>query len=406
VGRVAGLGRRVRAADPGLRRAGFPLRLLDLTEFYSAEGGGVRTYLSAKIDWIARQPDIEHVLVVPGRGSERSRAGRTTTYTLAGPPAPGSPGYRVLWNAAQIRRIVAEERPDVIELGSVYTAPWLLRTALRAHPAPVAGFVHMDLPGAVERQTAQYRDWVAAFATAAAAAYLRRAYSRCNALVVTSNAARAALLRAGLPEPHVVPMGTDLDSFRPDRRDPSWREELGIDDDRPVGLYVGRLAGEKDVEVLVNALPELHRRTGMTVAFMGDGRLRSRLEALERERPEQLRVLGFEADPDRLARAYATTDVCFAPCPHETFGLAVLEAAACGTRLVGAGAGAVGELLEGSAWGRTFIPGDPPSLVEAVVVALALDREAVAREARRAAQEYSWDRTFTQLFEVYRNLVG
>ncbi|MBE0594318.1 MAG: glycosyltransferase [Gemmatimonadales bacterium] len=213
-------------------------------------------------------------------------------------------------------------------------------------------------------------------------------------------------MRAGLPEPHVVPMGLDLVRFRPERRDPSWRAEVSVHHDRPVGLYVGRLAGEKDIDVLISALPELHRRTGMTVVMLGEGRLRPRLEALTRQHPEWLRVLGFETDRDRLARAYATTDVCFAPCPHETFGLAALEAAACGARVVGAGSGAVGELLDGSAWGKTFIPGDPPSLVEAVVVALALDREAVAREARRAAQEYSWDRTFTQLFEVYRNLVG
>jgi len=365
----------------------------------------VRTYLSAKSAWIARQPGLEHVIVVPGPKSERATDGRTTTYTVAGPPAPGSPGYHVLWNASRLRRILAEERPGAIEIGSVYTAPWLLRLARRAHPAPVVGFVHMDLPGAVGRGLARFRDWVANLATASTAAYMRAAYARCTALVVTSQAAHDALIRAGLPEPHVVPMGLDLERFRPDRRDPSWREEIGIADERPVGLYVGRLAGEKDVEVLSAALPELHRRTGMTMAFIGEGRLRSRLEALEREEPQMLRVLGFERDRDRLARAYASADLCFAPCPHETFGLAALEAAACGARVVGAGSGAVGELLAGSAWGRTFVPGKPDSLVNAAADALAIDRDAASRDARRAAEPYTWDRTFTRLLEIYRGLV-
>jgi len=344
-------------------------------------------------------------VIVPGRHTERSRTGRTTVHTIAGPPAPGSPGYYVLWNAASVGRIIAEERPDVIELGSVYTAPWLLRLVLRGHPVPVIGFVHMDLPGAVERQLTRFRDWVAEPIDTATTAYMRLAYARCNALVVTSNAARAALLRAGLPEPHVVPMGIDLERFHPDLHDPSWRTEIGVHEARPVGLYVGRLAGEKDLEVLVDALPELHRRTGMTVAFVGDGRLRPRLEALERQQPQLLRVLGFEGNRDRLARAYASADLCFAPCPHETFGLAALEAAACGAPVVGAGCGAVGELLEGSEWGQTFTPGDPASLVDAAVEILARDRDTVTREARLTAEAYTWDRTFTRLFEIYRSLV-
>ena len=366
----------------------------------------MRTYLSAKSAWIARQPGLEHVMVVPGRRTERSHDGRITIHTLAGPRAPGSPGYHVLWNGSRLRRILAEERPDAIELGSVYSAPWLLRLARRAHSAPVAGFVHMDLPGAVARGLARYRDWVAHLATTSTAAYMRAAYAGCDALVVTSRAARDALTGAGLREPYVVPMGLDLERFRPDRRDPSWREEIGIDDDRPVGLYVGRLAGEKDVEVLAAALPELHQRTKMTVAFIGEGRLRRRLEALQTEEPELLRVLGFEPNRDRLARASASADLCFAPCPHETFGLAALEAAACGARVVGAGSGAVGELLEGSVWGRTFEPGKPDSLVNAAADALAIDRDTAAREARRAAEPYTWDRTFARLFEIYRGLVS
>jgi alpha-1,6-mannosyltransferase len=199
-------------------------------------------------------------------------------------------------------------------------------------------------------------------------------------------------------------MGLDLARFRPERRDPSWRAEVSVHDDRPVGLYVGRLAGEKDLEVLAAALPELHRRTGMTVVMIGDGRLRARLDSLERQHSEWLRVLGFEANRDRLARACASADLFFAPCPHETFGLAALEAAACGLPVVGAGGGAVGDLLAKAEWGQTFTPGSPTSLVEAAVEVLARNRDTLAREARRTAEAYSWERTFSQLFEIYRAL--
>lgn len=343
---------------------------------------------------------------MPGERPARTVSGRTTIHTLAGPPAPGSPGYHVLWNAFALKRILSEESPDVIELGSVYTAPWLLRLARGRSGTPVVGFVHMDVLGTVERLATRALRWAAPIAARAAAAYMRHAYSACDTLIVPSTAARAAVVQAGLPKPHVVPLGIDLPRFRPERRDRSWRAELAVQDDRPIGLYVGRLAGEKDLEVLIAALPELRRRTGMTVAFAGTGRLSRRLEALQRERSQLLRVLGYEADRDRLARAYASADVCFAPSPNETFGLAALEAVACGARVVGAASGAVGDLLAGSAWGRAFTPGDPESLVAATIDVLSLDRDVAAREARRTAEGYSWDRTFARLFEIYRRLVS
>ncbi len=323
-------------------------------------------------------------------------------YRVKGPPAPDGSGYHILWNGSRLRAILTTERPDVVELGSVYTAPWLLRWAARACHPRVVGLVHMDVVGTVERHTARWLPAISRIATRLAGRYVRGAYAGCHALVVTSQAARDTIHRAGLPAPALVPMGVDLDRLRPDLRTERWRREMGIPDDRPIGLYVGRFAAEKNLDVLIAALPELHRRTGLTLVMLGAGRLRSRLEVIERHQPAWVRVGGFESDRERLARAYASADVFFAPCTHETFGLAVLEAAACALPVVGAASGAVGELLEGAPWGRTFTPGDPTSLVEAAEDVLSLDREAVGRAARRVAEEYSWDQTFTRLLEVYR----
>lgn len=365
----------------------------------------MRTYLAAKIRWLSRRHDIEHLVVLPADRDGYEQAQGATVYRLKGPPAPGSPGYRVLWNAARLRRILLDERPHIVELGSVYTAPWLLRWAIRRGRRPrIVGFVHMDVIGAVERHVAAWRLGTADAATRLAGGYVRRAYGFCDALVATSRTARSQVLRAGLPAPAVVPMGVDLERFRPEHADATWRREMRIPFGGPIGLYVGRLAAEKDLGVLLAALPDLHRQTGLTVVAVGEGRMRARLEAIEREHPELLRVVGFETRRDRLARAYASADVLFAPCPHETFGLAVLEAAACGLPAVGAGRGAVGELLTDAPWGRTFTPGDPESLVDATMDVLSRDRDVAGLSARRTAEQYTWDRTFTRLMEIYREL--
>src|SRR5258708_12337159 len=69
-------------------------------------------------------------------------------------------------------------------------------------------------------------------------------------------------------------------------------------------------------------------------------------------------VLPFEADRSRLARAYASADLFFAPCPYETFGLAALEAMASGLPVVGVAAGGIGRLLVGADRGRAHPGGD------------------------------------------------
>jgi alpha-1,6-mannosyltransferase len=210
---------------------------------------------------------------------------------------------------------------------------------------------------------------------------------------------------ASLPRPRLVPFGVDLATFRPEARDTAWKREVGAAD-RPVALYVGRLTVEKNLGVVMEALPEMHRRLGLKLVLIGDGAWRRHLEAIAANTPDMLTVLPFESDRARLARAYASADLYVAPSPHETFGCSALEAAACGLPIVGANAGALAERMSGAPWGRTFEPGSPAALVDAVAALLESDLEAARQDARRATCGFGWERTFTALLGVYREAVG
>jgi alpha-1,6-mannosyltransferase len=395
------VGSRVRAAHREVRGVGSTLKVLDLTEFYSPAGGGVRTYLHEKIHWLADQAAFDHVVVTPGPRDDTRRIERTVVHQLGGPPAPGSPGYHVLWSPRALDGILRRERPDIVELGSPYLAPWLLRWARRHVSARTVGFLHMDLVGAAGRSVPRA---AGRFASSVSAWYVRRAYAACDRLVATSRAMHAAALDAGLPDPAVVPLGVDLGLFRPERRSVEWRRERMGDGDDPIGLYVGRLAGEKDLEALISAIPELYRHTGMKTVLIGEGRLRSRLEAMQQRTPDAVEVLRFEADRDRLATAYASADVFLAPCTHETFGLAVLEAAASGLPVVGSSEGGVGEMLTGAPWGSTFAHDDVERLLAGVKDVLSRDAEAMRASARAFAETHSWNNTFERLATVYEEL--
>jgi alpha-1,6-mannosyltransferase len=398
------VGRSVRSPHPCLRGAGPALKILDLTEFFSETGGGVGTYLRAKARWCAARDDVEHVLVAPARRSARRTWHGSNLYEIGGPRA-WSPGYHVLLGARRLRDILERERPDVIELGSIYLAPWVLRVATRGAPIPTVGYFHMDLAGAVLRTLA--RRWPRAARAAMRAAidtYLRSAYARCHSVVGASDASLKAMADAGIAERRLAPFGVDLDVFRPDARDPAWKVEAGAHG-QPVALFVGRLTIEKNLPVIVNALPELHRRFGLKLVLIGHGGWRAGLEALARTHPERLAVLPYESDRARLARAYASADLYIAPSPHETFGLAAIEAAACGLPIVGAGAGALDERLAGASWARTVPAGDPRAWADAVGDLLAADRAAVGAAARASAADYSWDRTFGTLLGIYQEAI-
>jgi alpha-1,6-mannosyltransferase len=407
MGRGPELGGGVRAIDRRLHGAGPPLKVLDLTEFYSPSGGGVRTYLEAKARWFGTHDDLQHVVVVPGPEDGRTVHHRSQVYSLAGPSVPSSPGYHVLTGHRRLRAILRREQPDIIELGSVYLAPWALRMATRGSRLPTIGFFHMDLVGVARRAMPTWLPRALARGTGTALArYLRAAYRDCRVVVGASESALASLAEAGIERIALVPLGVDLACFHPSRRDPRWRTELGVGDDRPLALYVGRLAGERNVEVMVRALPALHRRTGLKLVCVGDGERRARLAALAAAQPAQIAVLPFEANPERLARVYASADLLVAPFPHETFGLAALEAAASGLPVVCASEGAVAHRLRGEDWARAFESHSPSSLVEAVEVLLAGDRVRLRAAARQAAEGWSWEHTFTRLLTVYEGAVS
>jgi len=368
------------------------VKLLDVTEFYSPQGGGVRTYLAEKARWLASRHDVQHVIVVPSNRTAVDQWERSRAYLVRGPAVPASPGYHFLVAARSVADIVRREQPDVIEVGSPYFAPWLARRAARGTRARLVAFVHEN------------PRLYAGRAAGLVARYLRAAHSGFD-LAVAAGADN--LVGLGVPRTAVVPLGVDTALFHPARRDPAWKQEIGAAAEQPVALYVGRLSAEKGLNLVLDALPALYAVTRVRLVLIGEGHLRRRLERAARRRPEMLTVLPFEPDRARLARAYASADLFVAPCPYETFGLAALEAMASGLPVVGVGAAGIGRLLGHADWGRTYRVGDAGDCARALRELLALDLRAAGRRARAVAVErYGWDRTFADLLALYEKLVS
>jgi alpha-1,6-mannosyltransferase len=162
-------------------------------------------------------------------------------------------------------------------------------------------------------------------------------------IVCTTDWAAAEFRRIGAPNLTQVPLGVDLESFHPAHRDPALRARYARNDEVLV-VHCSRLSPEKKPELAIDALAEL-RAAGVpaVLVVLGDGPRRAALA--ERAAGLPVRFAGFVPDRAAVAGLLATADVAVAPGPVETFGLAGLEALACGTPVVVNAASALPEVI-------------------------------------------------------------
>ena len=377
------------------------MKICDITMFYTAQSGGVKTYLHHKADVLAGRPGCRHMMIVPGPGNGVTHCGKTRIHTVRGPRAPAHHPYRFLLNPWRVRKILREESPDIIELGSAYFLPWVLAMAMPRQRPILAGFYHDDFPSTYVSGYGRVAGEPAARAAEALAwAYARRVYRRCDLVLAASKHIADKLVHHGIGPVHHIPLGVNPGLFRPDRRSPALRRRLGGTDHRRLLLYVGRLSCEKGIAYLLEGFQQLSPdRFGLVVA--GDGPERPVVEAFSRSHPNA-EYVGHCGEPSQLAALYASCDLFVAPGRHESFGLAVLEAFASGLPVVGVRSGGVAELIEQGV-GATADPDDVSDLAARIRQVCAEDLRAAGLHARaRIEHRYSWSNTFNAMADIYQ----
>jgi alpha-1,6-mannosyltransferase len=379
--------------------------ILDVSEFFGSSSGGVRTYLIEKAKYVERSRDIRQSILVPGPWDAITESQRVRCYWLGGPRVPGQAPYRFLLDAPSSRRILESERPDIVEVGSPGFAPWHVAKAARRHGIPIVSFFHSHVPrlvAGIKRPPTTIRRAGASLAWR----YLRRIDRMFARTIVSSRFAAEELATAGIDRTSYVPLGVDLDVFHPRRQvlREQTRARLAVDE-RPLVVYAGRVAMEKQLDTLLRVWPEVARRTGAVLVIAGDGPLRRSLAA--RYPHPDVRWLGFLAHRHRVADLLAAADIVVSSGAIETFGLAALEALASGTPVLSAHLGGAAELVRDSSGGLLFETGDERSLARAIEALLGADRAAMgARGRAHAERNHDWSAVFDAVFDVYDDVLA
>lgn len=222
-------------------------------------------------------------------------------------PCPTYPEIRLAL-APFIGRQIARFAPEAIHLATEGPLGIAARRWCIARRFPFTTAYHTQFPDYVARRTGMPAGWIWPM--------IRRFHAPAAAVLASTPSIRAELVARGFRNVRPWGRGVDVAQFRPDA--PAHPAFAALP--RPIQLFVGRVAVEKNIAAFLDA-----RHPGGKVV-VGEGPARVALAA---RHPEALFLGALSGEA--LASAYAGADVFVFPSRTDTFGLVMIEALACGT---------------------------------------------------------------------------
>jgi glycosyltransferase involved in cell wall biosynthesis len=356
--------------------SGVGVTLLRLTDALHARGHQVRVYSAT--------------YALPPGVSDRPEVHRS-------PSVPFFLYPDVQWAFPRLRDVVedlAAFDPDVVHVATEFSLGIAGVKAARQLDLPLVASAHTDYDQYAGRYGVPW-------ALRAGWHYLRWFYGQAHRVLCPSRIYEAAVHRHGVTHTGIWSRGVDPEVFSPRFRSPAYRAALGAGPDDLVVTYIGRIAREKNLGLLLEAWESLaHARGGAQLVLVGRGPLE---DDIRRREIPGVHVTGLLLG-DALSTAYASADIFAFPSRTETFGNSLLEAMGSGLSCLAAAGGGVLEFAEHgrNAW---LVEPDSATAVRDGLRRLLGDeplRRQLADGALATARARGWDEVYERLLEDYR----
>jgi alpha-1,6-mannosyltransferase len=382
------------------------MRIADVCAFYTPAGGGVRTYVEAKLR-AAPRFGHEMIVIAPGERHEVMRRGPgALLVTIPSPRLPVDGRYRYFDDEGALHAALDSWQPDHVEASSPWSSATMVgrwrgaaTRSLVMHSDPLAAYAYRWLGGFVS--TTRIDRWFGWFWR-----HLR-GLGQMFDTVVCANSQLAARLRAGgVANCETIRMGVEAGLFAPSLRSAELRAQalcaLGLDADATLLIGIGRFSAEKRWDMVLRAVREAARQRDVGMLLIGDGPKRPRLELLA-DRTGPVAVLPAIRDRDELARLLASADALVHGCEAETFCLVAAEARASGVPLIVPDRGAaLDQLVPGA--GESYRSASELSLARAIIRFIDRGPELQRAAAIRSSRGRTMDEHFAELFVRYQSL--
>jgi 1,2-diacylglycerol 3-alpha-glucosyltransferase len=318
-------------------------------------------------------------------------------YRIPSLPLPLSTPYRLTVPVVSRRnRHAIINRLDLLHAHSPFVTGWMSVRYARRLRIPLVYTYHTRLEEYVHYVPFEPN------ATRRAASTLTRSFANlADAVIVPTPAMRERLAELGVTARiEVIPSGIDLRKFGTGRRSDALRAQYGMRGEERLFLVVSRLAIEKNIDVLVDALAQCTIPARLAIA--GDGPERESLQARAAARGVAERILFLgNVDRDSLPDLYASADAFVFASVTETQGLVLVEALAAGVPVIAADAPQAREVL-GEA-GR-IVPARPEAFASAMSRIPAVPSPGDGQQARAAAERFGIEEQARRVAAVYESL--
>jgi len=387
------------------------ITVIDCNNFWSSSGGGVRRYHLEKLKNFERADRFIYVFIMHDEKSYTEKLNGTTIIEhIKVPKVMGNSDYRFLLRPGPLASLFEKYRPDIVECGSPYVLPWLIRMAarkLKKKPLLTA-FWHADFPVTyVERILGKKKPALGNIMGKLAWRYASLNFKTFDAIFVSSEAIARRMSERGLPKLCHAPLGIDTRMFNVSKRDETKVSELKSGEpERLTVFFPHRFCEEKGLRTLLEAWPKVIACLPVepAIVFAGTGPDLDRVkEAVKIYK--HTRYIGFITDQTEIAAWYASCDLGLVLSGWETFGLSLLEALSSGQLLITANIGAAAEHMQNAGAGITIPTNNAEALAEAILKIAADRGDKYRGKSLEYVEKFTWDNCFENLRKFYSLLV-
>jgi len=385
------------------------MRVVDVNEFYSPTGGGVRTYIDRKMGIMA---DMGHELIVVApalQDSIEERPGGGKIYWVKSPALVFDRNYCIFVEDGPVWALLDMLQPEILECSSPWLPAWTVAN-WHGGDAVKVFFAHGDQIGAypqrwldsvaTPRQVERAFDWYSR--------YMDRFLAHYDAFVTNGPALAKRFRRRGQHVDASMPLGIEREWFSPDLRDENLRvallDQLGLPPEGHLLLGLGRHHKEKRWPLVIDAVEAAGSDLPVGLALIGDGPQRRALEDRIAGSPH-IKIFRPVYDRVRFSRIMASCDALIHGSDAEPFGLVASEALASGLPLVGPDEGGFAEIAD-PLFAETYAARDAGSAAEAIRRLFARDQTILRAAARVAAGKVRSDQDHAaELMAYYARLL-
>lgn len=367
------------------------MKIAIITETFLPSTDGVVTRLTATIRWLQDQGH-QITVIAPDLGVHEYHGAQ-----VEGMPARPFflyPGMKLAMPTRKVGALLRRLQPDVVHVVN----PAVLGVAGiyygRKLGLPMIASYHTQVP--------KYADYYRVpFLKPILWRWIRLLHNQADLNLCTSRSVQDELTAQKIRNVHLWKRGVDTNQFGPQHRDEAMRRQLsGGRPDKTILLYVGRLAAEKGIERIREALD---MSPDLCLALVGDGPHRAHLESWFQG--TNTVFTGF-LHGEELAKAYASSDLFIFPSTTETLGLVILEAMASGLPVIAGRTGPTNEQIEDGVTGALYDADRPGALAEAVNrLSDKSLRQRISRQAYETGSRIGWNEPSEQLLGYYNQVL-